>query len=256
MDTERTGPNALFQGVVASRIEATLAEANEFGLMQHAPRKGEAKEQGFGRLLGQFLPQAFDVGSGVIHDCNGTESAETDLVVWDRSSLPPVFYAESTGVFPVESCYYAIEVKSRSTRTEIRDAYEKAQKLRRLRFLANYDGNVKGLPVPVYFAYGTDLSGKTELDRYREIDGNYLSDPAIRAICVVGDGYYTHVAQFKDRETGAIAPKWLKFHADEGRYEVMALLSGIVNTVLGRSMPNLGYYLLHGEGHPAASVLE
>lgn len=105
----------------------------------------------------------------------------------------------------MEACIYAIEVKSGLTSGELDDAITKSQKIWLLKPLVEGIG-----PRPAVFAFGSDLTEKTELDRYLEKDPapyrppitsgfsmptwswgrSKPLNPACCAMCVVGRSYH------------------------------------------------------------------
>lgn len=100
-------------------------------------------------------------------------------------------------------------------------------------------------PVFVYFAYDTDLSAETELERYIRLveeagvaDYSTLCDPLIPALCVVGRGYWRNAPG---------TPDWYFHPPTESFDEVIDLLCGITNTIPylieSRGAPQLGRYL-------------
>ena len=45
-------------------------------------------------------------------------------------------------------------------------------------------------PIRVYIALDSDLTKKDDFERYRSIDENYQTDPAIEIICIIGQGLW------------------------------------------------------------------
>ena len=74
---------------------------------------GKVREWVSGDLIAPMLPTGFEVASGKIVDYLGNQSSETDVIIHNPTVLPPILYTEKDGVFPVESSYYAMEVKSK-----------------------------------------------------------------------------------------------------------------------------------------------
>jgi hypothetical protein len=100
----------------------------------------------------------------------------------------------------------------------------------------------------VLFAFASDLSElPSEFYRYAKYDTNYRRDPVVKAICVVGGGYWYHRVE---------ADGWM-FHTSTAEHdELIDLVSGIVNT-LSKTPPSarvapLGRYLM--QERPATIV--
>jgi len=243
-------PNRKMQQLVKSRIVSFIEESKALSLVDHPALKGKMREHGIGKFLKGFLPSYYDIGSGEITDSIGYTSNETDIIIYNNSRLPPYLFSDQTGIFPVESCEYAIEVKSCLTAVELRSSISKAKNIRNLRPLRINFPKPNQIPVPILFAYSSDLKSNPieEFERYKREDLNYLTDPAIRALCVVGRGYWTY------NQNSQTADKWLYFKADEEHYEVLSLLGGIMNTLLMPFGPNFGYYILEDETHTEKAI--
>jgi len=199
-----------------------------------------------------MLPADFKIGTGKIVDNEGNQSAETDLILYNKAVLPPVMYSERDGVFPVESSYYAIEVKSRLTAAELQDAIRKGRSITALSYLGKQQGEFqhRAPTATVLFAFGTDLAeGSSEIERYAQYDHGWLRDPVIKAICVVGRGYWYHRAEAGD---------WVSSEASPQYDEVIELVSGVVNTVVKNPFFTraalLGHYLM--QTRPVTFVTE
>jgi len=125
-----------------------------------------------------LLPPHIAIGKGKIVDQVGNQSAEIDVVIYDRSVLPALLYDDAgLGIFPVEACLYAIQVKSTSSRENLLDVVSKGKSLADLVHLREACGG-RGNPVrpviPAYFAFKSDLRPPTggseipEMERWRE----------------------------------------------------------------------------------------
>lgn len=237
--------NTMYREKVANSIKYVLEEAEQASKVRHAGMSGRIREMLASRLLKPLLPPDFDIGTGKITDRCGCLTKEIDLVIYARRVLPPITYEErsTVGVFPVEACYYAMEVKSRATARGVKDAVEKAQTVLGLHYPKPQDEPKNlGLVVPTLFAFGSDLSEKSsrsELDRYAKYDSEWNIDPILRVLCVVGRGYW----YFRKDDQ-----RWV-FHApSKSHEEVIGFLAGVVNTLLLASVTPrqtfLGFYLM------------
>ena len=238
----KQGPNPFFQSIISNRIESVINESIKLGYLNHPLLKGKYREFGLGKLLLELLPIGYELGSGIIQDCNGKQSREIDLIIWNKSMLPPLLFAETSGVYPVESCFFTIEVKSKLTNEELSKSIENAKSIIELEYLSNYEGTIKRHPSRTLFSYDSDLKEKSELERYRNFDPNWDTNPTYDCICVIGKGCYGFT---KDKHSGKNA--WLWFKPNDSYYEVLGLLAGIINKMAGNFAPRYGYYLLHPE---------
>ena len=216
-------PHPIVRNHYITNVRTAVYKARNAGAITHAGLRGVVREIFVGDLLAPLLPPGFEIGSGQIIDHTGKSSAECDVVIYDRSILPPILYDPKRGHFPVEACIYAIEVKSVLKSDELDDAITKARKLWSLKPLAEGDFR----PRPAVFAFSSDLKDKTELDRYLEKDpapyGPPTLNPACCVMCVVGRSY--HYWNGEQRRWGG--------RSAEGEFvEIMAFLAGVVNSFI------------------------
>jgi hypothetical protein len=194
-------------------------------------------------LFRPLLPADIGVGTGQILDCAvGRLSPQVDVILYDKSILPPILFDQSNGVFPIEAVLYAIEVKTTLTHRDLETAHENAKALHSFSYIP---GRIRegDPPLPplqrvrsVLFALNSDLAegGKTEAARYKEI---YKQEPTyITGICVAGREYWYR------QHTG-----WVRFNLPDDFSEVLAFIAGVMNTYRfvsqSRGYPPLGYYI-------------
>jgi hypothetical protein len=268
-------PNPLFVNDLRLRIESALAAARHAAELRHPGLTGAVREILVRELIRPILPPHIEVGNGKIVDHVGNVSGEIDIVIYDRSVLPPLLYGTqgTLGAFPVEACLYAIQVKSTSSSTNLRDVIRHGRSLADLVYLREAcgpGGNPINRVIPAYFAFATDLADASgdaipEVERWRRehdatdfqfieapIVGGWttIPYPPLRVLCVVGQGY-----GFYTGEHYATVP------ASDDRMEVVSFVVGIANTLLRpsprtRGMP-FGYYLggpTQAEAEPAAET--
>jgi len=190
--------NGLFRGLFLARIAAAIAEARAAAAVPHNGVRGQVREILIRELFRPLLPADVAVGHGqIVSSVEDKVSSEQDIVIYDRRLVPPVLYEGSLGMFPLECTLAAIEVKSQLTLAQLRDADAKAASLFEFEYQSGVSADrlpPEGVPVDrVYsavFALDTDLSesGKTEIERYESLPSRHAE--ALRAICVVGRGYW------------------------------------------------------------------
>lgn len=241
-------PNNLFRQRALSLIEAAKREFLEITEIDHPGLRGRVREIAVERLIRPFLPAPFDIGTGKIVDANGKQSSETDVIIYSRDILPSIMYSERDGLFPIESTFFSIEIKSRLTSVELNDAIKKAERLAGLDYLYGYHTDDAQqvehkfmTTMPLLFAFDSDLTveGKDELQRYMEKDIDWLSSPKLKAICVLGRGMWLHDNYNR---------RW-HFHPPSKEHdEVLDWLSILINTLpksrITRGFPRLGNYLM------------
>jgi hypothetical protein len=240
----RTDPDRnAYQAMLRSRVKGAIASALAASKISHQGLKGEVLEILISDLFIPLLPSDISVGSGLIVECEGgTLSNQVDLILYDKSILPPLLFNKRQGIFPIEAVLYAIEIKTTLTRAELEKSHSDAKKLNSFSYIASEEAAQQD-PTKiervrsVVFALKTDLAsgGQSEIERYKDI---YGEDQAfIRAICVVNQGYW-----YDDGKM------WLNYRTSGEFDEVLAFIGGVTNTyrsiARSRGYPRLGNYVV------------
>lgn len=120
-----------YREFIAGRVHAAILTARASALVNHNGLKGTLREIVVKDLLRPILPADVCIGTGQIVSSHGETSTQVDIVLYDRGILPPVIFDSETetGLVPIESVAYAIEVKSTFTAWELRQAHESATHL-------------------------------------------------------------------------------------------------------------------------------
>ncbi len=232
-------PDKIFQEISTIEIKRMIAESESLSQIDHPYLKGKIREIGIGKLLKRFLPPEFKIGTGKIHDCHGKSSSETDLIIFNPSFLPPLMFNEEIGIYPLESAFYSIEIKSKSTTTKesLKKTILNIRRLRELTFLNNYGNHpIKTYPVSAFFSYGSN-NNIDVLKILKDNDDKFNSAPLLNPICIVGKGYW-FFSKWKGKS------EWIKILPNDDYYEVSGFIGGIVNTLIGNNHPLYGYYIL------------
>lgn len=234
-----------YQALLRSKIKAAIEKARAASVFSHQGVKGSVLEILIGELFKPLLPADIGVGTGQIIDCyKSPMSPQIDIILFDKSILPPVLIDERLGLFPVESVLYTIEVKTTLNATELRAAHQSAKKIYKFGYLPGLTdglGKEKNHPIErvrsVVFALSSDLTGTgmSEAERYRKL---YTDEPAhLRAICVAGKEYW-----YDDGD------HWIGAAFTEEFDEVLAFIGGVTNTYKqvskSRHDPLLGKYII------------
>ncbi len=245
-------PNELFRHFVSDTIDSTIRLAQSAPSVGHPGMTGSIREIALKNIFRPILTDVADIGSGKITDHRGHLSKETDVIIYSKDINPPILYdtKNDLGIFPAETCLYAIEVKSKSNSAEIQDAIEKAQLIKEMEYTSGiYDElgrehqHTLTRIVSAFFAFSSDLKEKSELDRYLGLDSDGKTDPLIRAICIVGRGYW-----YFDKHNQC----WWYWKPTSDHGEVIAFIGGVINTIpdaiASRGRPRFGKYLINTSG--------
>jgi hypothetical protein len=74
--------------------------------LQHACEKGRIREILLRSLFRPLLPSDLGIGTGFVVGTAGVVSSQQDVVLYDRSTLPPALFDSELGFFPIESVLY------------------------------------------------------------------------------------------------------------------------------------------------------
>ena len=93
----------------SSKINADLANSR---LFTHMGDRGSFRESIIKEFLRPFLPECYGLSSGEIFSCNGEQSAQVDIIAYDAIFSTILFRNGPPQLFPAESVFGSIEVKS------------------------------------------------------------------------------------------------------------------------------------------------
>ena len=105
---------------------------NETGTLIHPGEFGMYREKIVSELLRPFLPSKLEVGTGFIITSKNRISTQCDIIIYDRENTPVIENGEQR-FFPVESVVGVVEVKSKLSKSEFRDALVKLANVKALR---------------------------------------------------------------------------------------------------------------------------
>ncbi len=243
--------NQLLRNEMRKEIASALQAFADIGSIDHSGLRGRIREIITEKLLKPILPPGVEIGTGKITDSLGHLSAETDIIIYSRLTLPPLVYGHSTGLFPVEACIYSIEVKSTLTAAELKDSLEKVRKLRSLKYLNSFYplnfinpiGPPSSFVIPALFAFSSDLvlDQLSEIERYRKYDSNADSAPLIPVLCIPKRGYWWFKPDEPDK-------KWICHPPTSDFDEIIDFIGGLANTIpiqiIKKGQPQYGNYII------------
>lgn len=244
--------NDLYRARLRDSVRVALQQFDEATQLDHPGLTGRVREIAVGRIIEPFLFDHLRVGHGKVTDYLGGLSGESDCIVYSTRHLPPLMYDENLGVFPLDAVFAFVEIKSRLSATTLREAYDNAVTVCRLRpstgRYVEQDGRRIDLftpPVAGVFAFQSDLTGggKTEIQRYFGIDSEGRVRPTVQTLCVVGQGFWWYkYRHYEDR--GA----WVFCKPTDNHDEVIAFLAHLLSMIVGRSRerppPSIEGYLV------------
>lgn len=179
--------------------------------IKHPELKGRARENVMKDFLKTYLPPALGVESGEIISSNGNVSKQLDIVIFDKSRSPILIRKDEVHVFPVESVYAVIEVKSNLNSHELEDCIEKIESVKKMSKEAYvkqkgdiiYTANLYGKEFEYFptlgfvFAFDSIKLG-TLRERLNKKTSEKDFEHRIDTICVLNKGVITN--QTKDKK--------------------------------------------------------
>ena len=125
-------------------------EAKEAGFSEHNLTSGVVRESSLRKFLISLLPEFFKYGDGVLIDPNGDKSPQQDIIIYSPYMS---ILTQDSKLFPIDSVYSTIEVKTTLNKTELKKSMKSISKVKRLKKSLN--GNIQCN----IFAYSSDSSG-------------------------------------------------------------------------------------------------
>lgn len=234
----------LFRGISRKLTEDFRAAAE----INHHGSRGSAREDILRSFLASRLPKRFAVGSGEVVVPERMTSSQEDLIVYDAMNSVPLTSSDSVQVYPVESVYGVIEVKSKLSKAELLDSLEKVRSVKalapkdiiQLHHGALSSGMMRPAPFGMIFAYSlADNSISTLSDNLREWERENAPDLWPNCVAVLGEGVIFHLnrenqtcvhSQHLTQECG---PLGLSFREDSLFHFYVALLDILSDIQLG-----------------------
>ena len=98
----------------------------------HNASAGTLREKLVNEIIVPYIPDCFGVSSGLCYDRKENKSKQLDLVVYDKLYSYKLPFSDSFSVFPCESVYGNIEVKTNLNNQSIQDSIDNILSLKSL----------------------------------------------------------------------------------------------------------------------------
>lgn len=100
--------------------------------ISHAGTIGSVNEEHWLELLRSYLPNRYEVATGIIIDSKGNRSDQIDVVIFDRHFTPTLLDQKNHRYIPAEAVYAIFECKPEVNKGYIEYAEKKAASVRRM----------------------------------------------------------------------------------------------------------------------------
>lgn len=171
--------------------------------IEHNGVKGSAREDLLKEYLRNLLPNKYSISSGIIIDCNQTQSKQQDFIIHDALNCPSFFKTNSNTILPIESVYATIEIKSTLNYDTLKQCVENIESVRKLNKLPNRNvirnAYNEQYPLGFVFAYSSEYSLEQIQKRLYELNKTVDGRHQISIICVLDKGLIFNV--YKDNLT-------------------------------------------------------
>lgn len=109
-----------------------LSLKNEMGIrIQHNLEDGKYREYLVKRILSKIVPSKYEITNGFVIDSDNNKSDEMDIIIYDKSYVPP-FFDETYTVVPIEAVIAVIQVKTTLTYDQLASSIENLNSIDKL----------------------------------------------------------------------------------------------------------------------------
>jgi hypothetical protein len=162
--------------------------------IKHPRDVGNTREAILGRFLATsgYLPKKYSVSNTSVRvaSAEGFVSREIDILLFDaETSIVLMQREDAYQVYPAESAYGAIEVKSKLSRQELRKAFDNIASFKRLRKVGTRDEqSERGFGI--IFAYDSDLEWMQLFEAVKELALESSRSVLPNLVVVLNKGYF------------------------------------------------------------------
>jgi hypothetical protein len=247
---QKTFTMRLLEALYLHARTVTLGVENS-RLFTHMGDRGAFRERVIQEFLRPFLPPVYGLSAGEVFAADGSQSAQVDIVIYDALFSTVLFRDASQQLFPAESVFGTIEVKSRLSLEELDRACNNVASVKRLRRsstdmmdllptvrLAPDDKTFSWSRTPLnpyagfVFGYGGTAPESVEAELNRRLDAAPADKQLLPDLVFVADpGYMV----FRVSQTGGIlppGPDFVRFGFVRTGEDTVPLFFVTLNTVL------------------------
>lgn len=219
----------VFRGI-SQKLQTDFEISSE---INHQGNKGTYRESALRDFLNSGrLPKRYGIGTGEIIGPTRNVSKQSDLVIYDQLDGMSLLYDENVQIFPIESVFGVIEVKSQLSKVELIKSLENIKSVKSLcpdesvtKTTNSFMSVTYPRPKPfgIVFAYSlSNNSLESLLDNLREWEKENDKKYWPNLVVVIGEGILYHYGQgmrnsslFSNSEiTKAIGPSYLAYGKD------------------------------------------
>lgn len=217
----------IYRNLFDGRIDALRVESESLCKVNHPGTKGSLREALVNKLLSGLLHPDFNQKEGICIDRLGAQSKQSDIVIFDRSVVPPLYIQESSFI-PLDSVSDIIEVKTNLNRSDIEDCYKKAECLYKMQTVGYF-------PRFHIFAFSSSIDKKERIaDRVSMIGNKIGINPSyFHSIAVLDREFVQKIGDHRSGTSGVMT----KDDWNNRNDIVAAFVSGIINHIYNLKGP-------------------
>jgi hypothetical protein len=103
------------------------------GIIRHHGEAGQIAENVVREVLRETLPLRYGIAKGKLANPSGTLSRHLDIIIYDALNYPALFIDENHNqILPIEGAYAVIEVKSNTSKSILKEAFEELSSVARM----------------------------------------------------------------------------------------------------------------------------
>lgn len=235
-----TDPKAFLTDVYGKEAELLQRKLDLTHSISHDLTKGHVGEEHWIEILQKYLPNRFQVGSGIIMDSDGKTSDQIDVVIHDHQYTPTLLGQGSHGYILAEAVYASFEVKPILDKEQMEYAGDKVKSVRALHrtSITTISSGKEQPPRKLFPIVGGILTRETswkkglESPSFRACRDGLADDRALDCGCVLGAGSFD---RFDLLSTVVDEPgkegAWAVAQADAGLIFFLFRLLGWLNRV-------------------------
>jgi hypothetical protein len=149
--------------------EQLLSEFRKSSGIPHAVGKGDLREDAFRDFLERYLPTRYAIGRGQVVTPDNRLSGQLDIVIYDPLHCPRLIASASHSIYPIESVYGAISMKSHLDSEELKDGYQNIASLKAILPRQSFSHRpTSGLAISM--AYPMPITGVIAYDSNRSLE--------------------------------------------------------------------------------------
>lgn len=166
--------------------------------IHHNGEKGSIREDIVTDFLKKYIPDKYNIGTGIIIDSDGSQSKQQDIIIYDSFTSPLFLNSKSTIMVPIENVYATIEVKSTLNKIELEKS---VNNIKSVRNLSKVTLKTQSTPsIGILFAYRADTSVESLLDNLVEFNSELSANERLSYICILDKGLIINISKLNLQE--------------------------------------------------------